>query len=140
MSPPNNQDSRVGGTPGLAGTPGGWPRPARPCRKLCVCVQVCVLPTWVWVESERGRKRGRKTKPSIAFLSFFFKKAAFFKWCSWNFQNGIHWTSRVVQWLGLSAPNAGILGLIPGQGARSHVWQLKIPHAASKTRCSQMNK
>ena len=30
-------------------------------------------------------------------------------------------TSLVVQWLRLHAPNAGRLGSIPGQGARSHM-------------------
>ena len=30
----------------------------------------------------------------------------------------------VVQWLRLCAPNAGALGLIPGQGNRSHMTQL----------------
>ena len=38
-------------------------------------------------------------------------------------------TSLVVQWLRLCAPNAGGLGLIPGQGARSHMQQLR-PSAA----------
>ena len=39
----------------------------------------------------------------------------------------------VVQWLRLHAASAGRLGLIPGQGAR-------IPHAATKTWHSQINK
>ena len=50
-------------------------------------------------------------------------------------------------WLRLPAPNAGAPGLIPGQGNRSHVPQLKIhmpqlkiPHAATKTWHSQINK
>ena len=30
-------------------------------------------------------------------------------------------------------------GLIPGQGTRSFMSQLKIPHAATKIQCSQMN-
>ena len=38
-------------------------------------------------------------------------------------------TSLVVQWLRLCAPNAGGLGSIPGQGARSHMQQLR-PSAA----------
>ena len=53
----------------------------------------------------------------------------------------------MVQWLRLQAPNAGGLGSIPGQGTRSgmprlrvHMLQLKIPHAATKTPCSQINK
>ena len=41
-------------------------------------------------------------------------------------------TSLVVQWLRLCAASAGGLGSIPGQGTRSHVPQLKIPHAATK--------
>ena len=41
-------------------------------------------------------------------------------------------TSLVVQWLRLHTPNAGGLGLIPGQGTRSHVQQLKILQAATK--------
>ena len=35
-------------------------------------------------------------------------------------------TSMVIQWLRLRAPDAGNLGLIPGQGARSHVPQLRV--------------
>ena len=45
----------------------------------------------------------------------------------------------MVRWLRLWAPLAGGLSLIPGRGTRSHV-QPKIPHAASKTRCRQVNK
>ena len=52
-----------------------------------------------------------------------------------------------VQWLRLHVPNTGGLLLIPGQGTRSHMPQLKIPHAAmkiphaaTKIRCSQINK
>ena len=43
----------------------------------------------------------------------------------------------MVQWLRLHASNAG---LIPGQEARSHLQQLKILHATTKTPCSQINK
>ena len=32
----------------------------------------------------------------------------------------------VIQWLGLRAPDAGSLGLIPGQGTRSHMPQLRV--------------
>ena len=48
--------------------------------------------------------------------------------------------SRVVQWLRHHSPNAGSPGSIPGQGTRSHMTQLKILHAATKTRHSQMEK
>ena len=37
-------------------------------------------------------------------------------------------------------PNAGGLGLIPGQGTRSHILQLKILHAATNSCCCQINK
>ena len=54
-------------------------------------------------------------------------------------------TSLVVQWLRLHSPNAGDLGLIPSQGTRSRMPQLKarmpqlkILHAAAKTRHSQI--
>ena len=55
----------------------------------------------------------------------------------------------MTQWLRLPAPNAGSLGLIPGQGTRSHMPQLKvcllqrrskIPHVTTKTWCSQISK
>ena len=35
-------------------------------------------------------------------------------------------TSLVVQWLRFHAPNAGGPGLIPGQGTRSHMPQLRV--------------
>ena len=40
----------------------------------------------------------------------------------------INWsrTSLVVQWLRLFTPNAGVLGLIPGQGTRSHILPLRL--------------
>ena len=44
----------------------------------------------------------------------------------------------VVRWLRLHSPNAGGPGSIPGQGTRSHMPQLKVPHAATKTRCGQI--
>ena len=48
-------------------------------------------------------------------------------------------TSLVVQWLRLKAPNAGGLSSIPGQGTRSRMPQLKIPHASTKDQ-AQPNK
>ena len=45
-------------------------------------------------------------------------------------------TSLMVQWLRVCALNAGV----PGQGARAHMPQLNILHAATKTQCSQINK
>ena len=49
-------------------------------------------------------------------------------------------TSVIVQWLRLHAPNAGAPGLIPGQGTRSCMLQLKNLCATIKTWCSQINK
>ena len=45
--------------------------------------------------------------------------------------------SLVIQELRLYASNSGGQGLIPGQGTRSHMPQLKILHAAAKTQHSQ---
>ena len=54
----------------------------------------------------------------------------------------------MAQWLRLGAPKTVGLGATPGQGASSHVPQIKIPHAAvkmtisstaAKTRSSQIN-
>ena len=44
-------------------------------------------------------------------------------------------TAQVVQWLRLQAPSAGDLGLIPGQGARSHVPQLRVRMLQLKMSC-----
>ena len=49
-------------------------------------------------------------------------------------------TPLVAQWLRLLTSNAGGLGLVPGQGTRSHVPQLKIPHVAIKTQRIHINK
>ena len=49
-------------------------------------------------------------------------------------------TSLMVQWLRLYSSNAGGPGSIPGQGTRSHIQQLSIPHAEMKNRQSQINK
>ena len=49
-------------------------------------------------------------------------------------------TSLVVYWLRLRALDAGGLDLIPGQGTRFHIPQLKIPRAVTKTQCSPIKK
>ena len=41
-------------------------------------------------------------------------------------------TSLMVQWLRLHAPNAGVLGLLPGQGTGSYIPQLAVLHASNK--------
>ena len=50
-----------------------------------------------------------------------------------------HGEFLVIQWLRLRLPNAGGLGLIPEQGTRSYMPQLKSPYAAIKTRRSQIH-
>ena len=57
--------------------------------------------------------------------------------CSWtgriNIVNmSILGTSLVVQWLRFHAPSAGGSGLIPGQGTRSRMLQLKDPACHSE--------
>ena len=49
-------------------------------------------------------------------------------------------TPLVIQWLRLHAPKARDPGSIPGQGTRSHMSQLKIPCATTKTWHKQINK
>ncbi|TEA40985.1 hypothetical protein DBR06_SOUSAS9010008, partial [Sousa chinensis] len=46
--------------------------------------------------------------------------------------------SLVVQWLRLRTPNAGGPGLIPGQGTRSHMRQLRacMPQLKDPTCCN----
>ena len=48
-------------------------------------------------------------------------------------------TFLLVQWLGLCTPNAGGPGMIPDQQTRSHMPQLKILHAITKTQHYQIN-
>ena len=45
----------------------------------------------------------------------------------------------MVQWLRLCAPSAGCPGLIPSQGTRSHMLQLKISSAETKIPHCQIN-
>ena len=46
----------------------------------------------------------------------------------------------MVWWLRFRAPSAGSPGSIPGQGTRSRMPQLRLPHAETKTWHSQLNK
>ena len=48
-------------------------------------------------------------------------------------------TSLVVQWLRCHTPNAGGPESIPGLGTRSHMLQLKILHATTKTTVQDWN-
>ena len=54
------------------------------------------------------------------------------------FNNKSIGTSLAVQWLRFCASNAGGLGLIPIQGTRSHMQQLKILYTTMKMQHSQM--
>ena len=58
---------------------------------------------------------------------------------SWCLKISVSRTSLVAQWLRPCVPNAGGPSSIPGQGTRSYIIQLKIPHAATKIRCNQIN-
>ena len=49
-------------------------------------------------------------------------------------------TSLVVQWPIFCTSNTGVTGLIPDQGTRSHIPQLKILHTAIKNWHSQINR
>ena len=55
------------------------------------------------------------------------------------FSNEVMGTSLVIQWLRLHAPIAGGPGLIPGKETRSHILQLRVLDAATKTQPSQVN-
>ena len=48
--------------------------------------------------------------------------------------------TSLVQWLRLRTPNAGGPGSVPGQGTRSHMPQLKISCATTKTWCILIKK
>ena len=65
-------------------------------------------------------KHPQITLPSIPYLMSLLK---------WTQQrpspNKLGWTSLVVQWLRLRAPNVGGLGSIPGLGTRYHMPQLR---------------
>ena len=50
----------------------------------------------------------------------------------WVKKNKARGDFPVVQWLRLHAPKIGGLSSILGQGTRSHMLQLKGPHAATK--------
>ena len=62
------------------------------------------------------------------------------KWAFPSLNQNAQVTFLVVQWLRLGAPHAGGPGVIPGQGTRSHIPQLKIPRAATKAWCSQIKR
>ena len=123
-------------------------------------IGLCIIPHWVWMEYTSSiqwfwvsphnllwpREYGWKgpcanSYPPLVLMPFDTRRTC------------LVWTSLVVQWLGLQAPNAGDLGSIPSQGTRSHkpplrvqVLQLKIlhatmkmSHAATMTQYSQIN-
>lgn len=64
------------------------------------------------------------------FLGFFFLRHFFVCFCfkyTYYKNKGSVGISLLIQWLGLHTPNARGPDSIPGQGARSHMSQLKIP-------------
>ena len=67
-------------------------------------------------------------------------KEEIFTWGTLGVKTTRMGTSVVLQWLRLHAPNAGGPGSIPHRGTRSHMLQLKIPRAATKPQCSQIDK
>ena len=74
---------------------------------------VCCSP-WGHKESD--------TTERLNWTDFTLARLAIFK----KSTNRNHQTSLVVQWLRLCTPNAGGLGLIPGQRTRSHISQLRV--------------
>ena len=89
--------------------------------------------TWVWVNSRRWwwtRKPGILCKAHGIAKSWM----QLSDWTTINFG-----ASLVIQWLRFWAPNAVGLSSILGQGTRSHILQLKILHATTKTWCTQIN-
>ena len=61
-------------------------------------------------------------------------------WKNYLLRNSKHpRTSLVAQWLRFYPPNAGGPGSIPDQGTRSHIPQLNILHATTKTWHSKIN-
>ena len=50
------------------------------------------------------------------------------------------WTSVVVQWLRLRAPNGGGLGLIHGRGTKPQHAAIQSSHVATKIQSSQIHK
>lgn len=56
----------------------------------------------------------------------------------WKRKKATRGTTLVTQWLRLCTPNTGSLGSITGQGARSHMLQLKTQHVRLKEKKSNM--
>lgn len=76
-----------------------------------------------WSEQDKKQSTTYRPKDSQELVANHFPMTAYVR-------KGEKGTSLVVQCLGLWDPNAGGPGLIPGQGTRSHMMQLKILHAA----------
>ena len=76
----------------------------------------------IWQTAVHGVTKSRTQLKRLSRISIF-------SVLSTTFKEGTIGTSLLVLWLRLSAPNAGGPGLIPGQGTRSHMLQLR-PGAA----------
>ena len=121
-------------------------------RKCCLdYVRVSILAVTLFCKMlPRGRNWGRvcgRYYNCLKFLTTTCESTIISKKFNSNYK--IRGTTLVVQWLRLRTPNAGSQGSMPGLGARSHLPQLRvqmpqvkchIPHAATKTQCSQINK
>ena len=75
-------------------------------------------------------------KCQILLLSLLGKPYSMQVLSKWGFKK-VWGTSLVVQWLRLSAPNAGDLSSTPGLGTRSHVLTKSLP-TITKTQHSQI--
>ena len=76
----------------------------------------------IWQTTVHGVTKSRTQLKRLSRISIF-------SVLSTTFKEGTIGTSLLVLWLRLSAPSAGGPGLLPGQGTRSHVLQLR-PGAA----------
>ena len=76
------------------------------------------------VTSQRERKGKKGKEKRLPFTKVLLCAKRIHRY--WDFPSG--------QWLRLHAPNAGGLSSIPGQETRSHMPQLKILHAETKSK------
>ena len=82
------------------------------CIYLLVCLLLCIFPTY--------------ELPGIRVTSVLFILSNSVPGTLDMHRQILLGTSLVVQWLRLHTPNAGGPGLIPGQGSRSHILQLRV--------------
>ena len=91
---------------------------------------------FICLVSNQNHKHTNSNSSENIFVSkpYFIQSASFLLKSKFLFiKRFLRGTFLMVQWLTLCAHNAGGLALNPGQGSRSHMLQLKIPYAATKT-------